>query len=97
MVFTILKYKKTIVNNITVTDKMLVEFIYNQEGKNYAARRKKQKKKWKTPHTFVILVAIIIIAAIATYLIPAGEFTRFKDAATGKTLVRGGQLSQNCI
>lgn len=50
----------------------------------------KQKKKWKTPHTFVILVAIIIIAAIATYLIPAGEFTRFKDAATGKTLVESG-------
>lgn len=50
----------------------------------------KQKKKWKTPHTFVILVAIIIIAAISTYLIPAGEFTRFKDAATGKTLVEAG-------
>ena len=50
----------------------------------------KQKKKWKTPHTFVILVAILIIAAIATYLIPAGEFTRFKDAATGKTLVEAG-------
>jgi len=50
----------------------------------------KQKKKWKTPHTFVILVAIIIIAAIATYLIPAGEFTRFKDAATGKTLIEAG-------
>ena len=50
----------------------------------------KQKKKWKTPHTFVILVAIIIIAAIATYLIPAGEFTRFKNAATGKTLVEAG-------
>ena len=50
----------------------------------------KQKKKWKTPHTFVILVAIIIIAAIATYLIPAGEFTRFKDASTGKTLVEAG-------
>ena len=50
----------------------------------------KQKKKWKTPHTFVILVAIIIIAAIATYLIPAGEFTRFKEAATGKTLVEAG-------
>ena len=50
----------------------------------------KQKKKWKTPHTFLILVAIIIIAAIATYLIPAGEFTRFKDAATGKTLVEAG-------
>ena len=54
----------------------------------------KQKKKWKTPHTFVILVAIIIIAAIATYLIPAGEFTRFKDAATGKTLVEAGSYQR---
>ena len=64
------------------------------EAKKKEAPRKKkeekQKKKWKTPHTFVILVAIIIIAAIATYLIPAGEFTRFKDAATGKTLVEAG-------
>ena len=68
---------------------MLVEFIYNQEGK-IMQPEEKQKKKWKTPHTFVILVAIIIIAAIATYLIPAGEFTRFKDAATGKTLVEAG-------
>ena len=34
----------------------------------------KEKKKWKTPHTFVILVVIIIIAAVATYIVPAGEF-----------------------
>ena len=26
----------------------------------------KAKKKWKTPHTFVILVVIILIAAAAT-------------------------------
>lgn len=50
----------------------------------------KAKKKWKTPHTFVILVVIILIAAAATYIVPAGEFTRFKDAATGKTLVEAG-------
>ena len=50
----------------------------------------KEKKKWKTPHTFVILVVIILIAAAATYIVPAGEFTRFKDAATGKTLVEAG-------
>ena len=35
----------------------------------------KAKKKWKTPHTFVILVVIILIAAAATYIVPAGEFT----------------------
>ena len=46
----------------------------------------KAKKKWKTPHTFVILVVIIIIAAAATYIVPAGEFTRFKDAATQNSI-----------
>ena len=50
----------------------------------------KEKKKWKTPHTFVILVVIILIAVAATYIVPAGEFARFKDAATGKTLVEAG-------
>lgn len=48
------------------------------------------KKKWKTPHTFVILVAIIVIAAAATYFVPAGEFNRYEDKATGKTLVEAG-------
>lgn len=48
------------------------------------------KKKWKTPHTFVILIAIILVAAAATYFIPAGEFTRYEDEVTGKTLVEAG-------
>lgn len=36
------------------------------------------KKKWKmeAPHPFVILFTVIIIMAIATYLIPAGEYDR---------------------
>ena len=59
----------------------------------------KQKKNGKRRTQFVILVAIIIIAAIATYLINwQAEFTRFKKImATGKNTCRGGQLSQNCI
>lgn len=48
------------------------------------------KKKWKTPHTFVILVAIILIAVAATYFVPAGEFNRYEDKTTGKTLVEAG-------
>ena len=31
------------------------------------------KKKWKTPHTFVILVAIILIAAGASHLFRTGR------------------------
>lgn len=53
----------------------------------------KVKKKWTTPHTFVILAALILLAAIATYLIPAGEFARYDDAATGKTLVKAGSYA----
>ena len=54
----------------------------------------KQKKKWKTPHTFVILVAIIIIAAIATYLIPAGEFTDLKMRQQEKHLSRRAVITE---
>lgn len=54
---------------------------------------KETKKKWQTPHTFVILVTIILIAAIATYFVPAGQFVRYKDAVTGKTLVKAGSYA----
>lgn len=48
------------------------------------------KKKWSAPHTFVILVLLIIAAIAATHFIPAGVFDRFKDEATNKTLVQAG-------
>ncbi|MCQ4923872.1 TIGR00366 family protein [Tissierella carlieri] len=46
-----------------------------------------KKKKFKVPHTYVILFSVIIIMSILTYVIPAGEFDRVKDEATGRTLV----------
>ncbi len=48
------------------------------------------KKKFGTPHTLVIIVCLIILAVAATYVVPSGEFTRYEDAATGKTLVEAG-------
>ena len=50
----------------------------------------KAKRRFQTPHTFVILVALIVIAAIATYFVPAGEFVRYDDPVTGRTLVESG-------
>ncbi len=44
-------------------------------------------KKFKVPHTYVIIFTLIIIAAIATYIIPAGTFERVEDSETGRTLV----------
>lgn len=45
------------------------------------------KKKFKVPHTYVILFAVIIVMSLLTYVIPAGEFDRVKDEATGRTIV----------
>jgi len=46
----------------------------------------KTAKKWKLPHVFVILVFLILLSTLLTYIVPAGQFDRVKDAA-GKTMV----------
>ena len=49
-------------------------------------------KKWymKVPHTFVLLFGLIVICAIATHFLPAGEFQRAENAATGRMAVVPG-------
>ena len=37
------------------------------------------KKRMKMPHTYVILFSIVILAAIASYTLPAGVYDRSKD------------------
>ena len=44
----------------------------------------------KVPHTYVLVAILIVLAAIGTYLIPAGEFNRVTDEQTGRTLVIPG-------
>ncbi|HCJ58493.1 MAG TPA: C4-dicarboxylate ABC transporter permease, partial [Clostridiaceae bacterium] len=41
----------------------------------------------KTPHAYVIMLIIILIATILAFVIPSGTFDRVEDSATGKTLV----------
>jgi uncharacterized ion transporter superfamily protein YfcC len=50
-------------------------------------KEKVNEKKFKVPHTYVILFAVIIIMAVLTYIIPAGEFTRVEDPTTGRMVV----------
>lgn len=45
------------------------------------------KKRMKMPHTYVILFSIVILAAVASYVLPAGVYDRSKDPVTGRTLV----------
>lgn len=46
----------------------------------------KSKKKFKVPHTYVILFAMILIMALLTYVIPAGTYQKIK-AADGRMVV----------
>ena len=39
----------------------------------------KEKRQFKIPHTYVILGMIIIIMAVLTWIVPAGEFDRITD------------------
>lgn len=51
-------------------------------------------KNIKIPHTYTIIFAIIFLAGIASYIVPAGEFTREEDPETGRMLVVAGSYEQ---
>lgn len=48
----------------------------------------------KIPHVFVILLILVVASSIVTYLIPAGEYLRVKDAATGLSTVVPGSFHE---
>lgn len=49
--------------------------------------KKLSKQKFQMPHIFIILYAIILVMAVLSYIIPAGEYTRIADAVTGRGLL----------
>lgn len=48
------------------------------------------KKKFTFPNTYVIIFALIILSVLLTWIIPAGEFERVKDAVSKQTVVVAG-------
>ncbi|MGD1823000.1 MAG: YfcC family protein [Pleomorphochaeta sp.] len=45
------------------------------------------KKRFKMPNTYVLISIFIVIAAICTYILPAGQYDLIKNAATGRMVV----------
>ena len=41
--------------------------------------KKHKKFKFKTPHTYALLMFVIFLAWLLTYIIPAGEYAREKE------------------
>jgi len=48
----------------------------------------------RLPHPMVLLVAFVIVAAAATWLLPAGEYARAADPDTGREVVVAGTYRQ---
>ena len=48
--------------------------------------KKKTALKFRFPHSYVIIICVLLLACAMTYLIPAGEFQRFENA-NGITVV----------
>ena len=50
--------------------------------------------RFRVPHPLVLLTGCVILAAMASYVLPAGEFERRLDEATGRTVVVAGTYEQ---
>ena len=53
---------------------------------------KKEKRSLKLPHTFVIIIFIILVATTMTWIIPAGEYARYENAS-GRSVIDPTQFS----
>ena len=50
--------------------------------------------KLRVPHPLVLLTAGVILAAAASYVLPAGEYERRDDEATGRVVVVAGTYEE---
>lgn len=46
----------------------------------------KAKKSFKMPHTFVIIISMVLLATLLTWIIPAGEYVRVENAQGVKVI-----------
>lgn len=47
-------------------------------------------RRFRFPHALVLLVAFALVAAVASYIVPAGEYERRDDPVTGRKVVVSG-------
>ena len=56
------------------------------------AEKAKPKKSFQMPHTFVILLIIILAAVLLTWIIPSGKYERY-DNGSGIKVVNADNFS----
>jgi len=59
-----------------------------EEGKNL------EKRKFVMPHGFIVILSVIILCALLTWVLPAGNFERVYDEELGRELVVPGSYTE---
>ena len=53
----------------------------------------KKRKKLEFPHGYIILMSVMLVVVVLSWIIPAGEYARVVDPATGMEVVDPGSFS----
>ena len=48
----------------------------------------------KIPHPYVLILGVMLLASVATYVVPAGQYARVEDPETGRMAVEPGSYEQ---
>lgn len=54
--------------------------------------KKTIKSYFKVPHVFALMFFIVLVSAVLTYIVPAGEFDRVEDPVSGRMIVEEGSF-----
>ena len=54
----------------------------------------KTKKTFQLPHIFAILFCVLVLVTVLTHILPAGEYVRFEDPATGRNIIDPASYAQ---
>ena len=67
-------------------------FLLSNEIHPARARILSQDVYKRQPHTYVILITILVIMTVLTHIIPAGQYQRVEDPVSGKMIVVPGSF-----
>lgn len=54
--------------------------------------KKTIKSYFKVPHVFALMFFMVLVSAVLTYIVPAGEFDRVEDPVSGRMIVEEGSF-----
>lgn len=79
---------------MNVNKHFIIKIIFKKQFWRVTMSKKERSgNKMSFPHTYVIIFGLIIFAVLLTWIVPAGNFPRVKDAVTGKTVIVANQFT----